>query len=372
MEIRADKTIEGSLAIYAKRRDRLRDALDRANLDCLLVSAAANRFYLSGFELHDGQPGETSGYLIISRSGEDWLATDSRYAEAAKKLWPENRILVYGRDQAKSLCGLLARLGGLAGYDPRNLGAAFCQRLGAAKAPGLAFVAAPPLVEKLREIKEPLEIAALKNSFRLNHALFGWLETRVENGELAGLPEKGLAWEIEKYFRENGAQELAFSTIAAYGKNGGMPHAIPGAFALAPETPILVDAGCRVDDYCSDQTRVFWHGKNPSREYLDALRLVKRAQEAALAIIRPGVACADVYKAAYKVFEDAGVAKDFTHGLGHGVGLETHELPSLSPASKEILAEGMTVTVEPGLYQAWGGVRWEYTVVVEADGCQVL
>ena len=225
----------------------------------------------------------------------------------------------------------------------------------------------------MRVIKEPCEIAALEKSFLLNHQMFAWLENRLAAGELASRNEKTLAWEIEKFFRDNGAQELAFDTIAATGKNGARPHAIPGARIFAANEPVLVDAGCRVDDYCSDQTRTWWHGPEPSADFEKTLGLVRSAQEAALAMMAPGVPCADVYKAATQVFIDAGVEKAFTHGLGHGVGLQTHEAPSLSPFSSQILAENMVVTVEPGLYYPdWGGVRWENTVLIEKNVIRIL
>lgn len=369
MEIASGRVSEAAASVYAARREKLRQRL--GNLDALLVSEAANRFYLSGFELHDGQPGETSGFLVITRSGEDWLATDRRYEEAAGRLWPKDKILIYGADMADSLCALLRRCGNLIGYEAKAISVAFGHKL--ANHTDIHFLPVPPLVERLREIKEPLEILALKASFRLNHEMLDWLESRIVAGDLANISEQELGWEIEKYFREHGAQELAFATIAATGKNGALPHAIPGPDRLLPEMPLLIDAGCRVDDYCSDQTRVFWHGAHPAVSFTTALKLTREAQEAALAIMRPGVRCADVYQTAREVFVAAHVEQYFTHGLGHGVGLQTHEAPSLSPTSKQTLAEGMVVTVEPGLYYPeWGGIRWEYTVLVEKDGVQIL
>jgi Xaa-Pro aminopeptidase len=169
---------------------------------------------------------------------------------------------------------------------------------------------------------------------------------------------------------------LAFPVIAAVGKNAALPHAVPGDEALGETGLLLVDAGCRVDNYCSDQTRTFWIGGKSGGMYerfARACDLTRRAQQAALAVMRPGVTCRDVHAAARAVFEKAGVAEAFTHGLGHGVGLETHEAPSLNPGSGRPLETGMVVTVEPGLYYPeWGGVRLEYTVVVEEDGVRIL
>lgn len=354
--------------IYAQRRERVRRALRRRGLDALLVSQAANRFYLSGFELHDPQPNESAGRLVITADGRDWLATDARYLDAAKRLWDGERIFIYGSDTPRQLHGLLRRCGTRVGLESRGVSLEFARRLSSAGA-GLFLEAADGLVENLRRIKGPEEVAALEQSFALNHAMLRWLE-----GELApGRSEAELAWSVERYFREHGASELAFASIVAVGTNAALPHAIPGRDAVTEESLVLVDAGCRVAGYCSDQTRTFWVGAAPAAEFSRALELTQRAQKAAIAGMRPGLPLAEAYALAHKVFAEAGVADAFTHGLGHGVGLETHEAPSLSPRSAGVLEPGMVVTVEPGLYYPqWGGVRWEHTVLVEDDGVRIL
>lgn len=353
--------------IFAQRRERLRPLLWKKNLDALLVSNAANRFYLSGFELHDPQPNESAGMLVITASGEDWLATDSRYAIAAEKLWDKNRIFIYGGGGATGIGGLLKKLASIAGFECKNVSVDFARKLR-----NTAYlVPADGLVEKLRIIKDESEIKALRASFALNHKMFDMLAQNANS--FAGREEKEISWIVEKFFRENGAQELAFATIAAVGRNGAQPHAVPGADKLDMEMPLLVDAGCRVDNYCSDQTRTLWVGEKPEPVFEKTLGLVRDAQKAALDMMAPGVKCSDVYVAARAVFEKAGVAKFFNHGLGHGVGLETHEEPRLSPHCNTVLKAGMVVTVEPGLYYPeWGGARWEHTVLVEAGGVEIL
>ncbi len=355
-----------SVEKYARRREKLRELLRKNKLDALLVSHAANRYYLSGFELHDCQCNESAGRLIITADGKDWLCTDSRYADAAKRLWDPSRIFIYGGDAAGQIHGLLRdSIGGVIGVEACCVNMRFYQRL----AEGLRLEAADGLVEELRVIKDAEEIAALEKSFALNHALMRWIPQQCR----AGRTEQELSWEIEKFFREGGASALAFENIVAVGRNGALPHAIPGADAVTENCPVLVDVGCRVDGYCSDQTRTFWAGPAPTPEFTRTLELVQRAQRAALDMMRPGVILCDVYRAARTVFECAGVEAFFTHGLGHGVGLETHEAPSLNSRAEAPLRKGMVVTVEPGLYYPqWGGVRWEYTVLVEDEGVRVL
>jgi Xaa-Pro aminopeptidase len=360
--------------IYAGRREALRRDMRRRGLDALLISRDANRFYLSGFELHDAQCNESSGRLVLTGDGRDWLATDSRYAEAAARLWDTERIFIY-KDDVRDIASLLRRCGSRIGIEVRGVSLAFARALGGAG--GLFLQAADGLVEQLRSIKGPEEIAALSASFALNHKMLGWLERMLSEARLApGLREADLAWSIERFFRENGASELAFPVIAAAGRNAALPHAIPGDDRLEEGTVLLIDVGCRVDDYCSDQTRTFWMGEKSGPAYSRFARvydLVHEARQEALAVMRPGVTGREAYAAARAVLEKAGEAHAFTHGLGHGVGLETHEAPSLNFRDERPLEAGMVVTVEPGLYYPdWGGVRLEYTVLVEEGGVRIL
>ncbi len=359
-------------AIYGARREKLRQSMARKNLDALLISNDKNRFYLSGFELHDPQFDESAGRLIITRDGKDWLATDSRYKEAAKKLWPEDRTLIYGGDVARDIAALLQKLGARIGIEARATSLYFGACL-QNEGRGISLEPADGLVEELRRIKEPCEIAALEHSFLLNHKLMHWVENEIAAGHMGGSAEQDFSWQIEKFFRENGAQDLAFANIVATGRNAAQPHAVPGTDVISSGAPLLIDVGCRAMDYCSDQTRTFWIGEKPAPVFARTLALVREAQENAMKIMRPGVPCAKVYAQALEVFKNAGVEKAFNHGLGHGVGLQTHEEPSLSPRSTQALEAGMTVTVEPGLYfPDWGGVRWEYTVLVEENGVRIL
>lgn len=335
------------------------------SLDTLLVSYASNRYYLSGFELHDVQINESAGHLVITRNGRDYLCTDSRYLDAARRLWPEDDIRIYSGSAAVFLNGLLKEIGGTVGFEAKSVSAAFAAKL----CDGLDIETADGCVEGLRLIKEPEEVAALEKSFALNHTMLKWI-----HGELVeGMTEMELAWKIEKYFREHGASELAFPSIVAFGANGALPHAVPGSTKLTPETSVLLDVGCRVDSYCSDQTRTFWFGEHEDAFFARTRDLVAEAQQAALKGMRPGVILSDATQLARSVFQREGVDAYFTHGLGHGVGLDTHEAPSLNSRTHTPLEAGMTVTVEPGLYYSGKtGVRLEYTTLICKDGLRIL
>ncbi len=354
--------------VYAERRERLRRVMRSRGLDTLLVSLAANRYYLSGFELHDPQFNESAGHLVITADGRDWLATDARYEEAAARLWERERVCIYKGDGGKDMARLLRQCGGRIGIDPDGVRLGFFRALCDAQ-PGLVLEAAGGLVEELRRIKDAAEIAAMQQSFALNHQMLQWVE-----GQLApGKTEAQLAWEIERYFREHGASELAFASIVAVGPNAALPHAIPGDTQIRENDCVLIDVGCRVQGYCSDQTRTFWVGGKESDTFRATRDAVREVQKACIRAMHPGKPLREVHELAVRLFEEKGVASHFTHGLGHGVGLETHEAPSLSPRGRGVLEPGMVVTVEPGLYYPqWGGVRWEYTVCIEDGGIRIF
>ena len=355
-----------SLDTFAQRRDALRDLLRRDGLPALLVSLAANRFYLSGFELHDGQCNETSGWLVICADGRDFLFTDPRFTDAAKRVWDETGLFIYSGRKYDEIGAFLKGQGISAmGFEPRALHLYDHDKL----REHAELTAADGLVEELRVIKDEEEIQLMEASCALNHRVMRDVQERLR----VGATEADVAWEVEKLFREGGATSLSFSTIVGVGPNAALPHAQPGGDVIRENSLVLIDCGGRLHGYCSDQTRTFWVGDTPSDRFLKVRDQVRTAQKKAIAILRPGLTFKEAYMAAWKSFDEEGVAAQFTHGLGHGVGLETHEPPRLSNFADGVLRPGMIVTVEPGLYAPdWGGVRWEHEVLITQDGCRTL
>ena len=358
--------------IYGQRRERFRALLKEKGIDCFLVSDEAARYYFSGFELHDPQCNESAGRLLISTDGEDWLCTDARYLDAARRLWQEERIFIYSGDSGLDMGHFFTgKLSGVLGFEAKHVSLAWWEAFyGTIR--GVEMRQTDGLVPRLRMIKDEDELTRMRKSCALNEEMLRWLPSVLTEGR--EITEASLAWDIERYFRDHGASELAFASIVAFGPNGALPHAIPsGAVRVTEEGPLLTDVGCRLEGYCSDQTRVFWVGQHPTDAYKKTLDRVREAQRRAIAAIRPGVRACDVFKTAWDYFVQEGCEKAFTHSLGHGVGLETHEAPSLSPRFETILKPGMIVTVEPGLYYPeWGGIRWEHMVAVTSDGCEIL
>jgi Xaa-Pro aminopeptidase len=170
--------------------------------------------------------------------------------------------------------------------------------------------------------------------------------------------------------KRRGAEGASFPPIVAYGENSAMPHAVPTWNLIGTEGPLIIDFGMKKGGYCSDETVSILPGspRRPLRKFYDSVR---RAQEAGISAIRPGVACREVDARVRESLDRSGYLKYFVHSTGHGVGLDVHERPSLSPLSKDRIEEGMVVTVEPGLYlPGVGGVRIEDTVKVTGSGCE--
>jgi Xaa-Pro aminopeptidase len=233
---------------------------------------------------------------------------------------------------------------------------------------GVELVPRRGLVESLRAVKEPEELDAIGRATEVTNRTY----ERLAEERFAGRTEKELVWVMHQLFHECGADDLAFEIDIAAGPTAASPHAIPGDRVVEEGDLVLVDAGARLDGYCSDCTRTFAVGEvsGSLRELYD---IVLQAQLAGLEAVRPGVAGRDADTAARSVIADAGYGENFGHGLGHGIGLLVHEAPNLRPETDEVLAAGNVVTVEPGIYLSGvAGIRIEDLVVVTDEGGKAL
>ncbi|XPV76122.1 MAG: M24 family metallopeptidase [Desulfovibrio sp.] len=352
--------------VYEERREKLRAIMREEAIPAMLVSSAANRYYLSGFELHNSQCNETSGWLLITESKGDWLLTDPRFEDAAGRLWDKDKVFIYSGKKYEQLKKLLQTLELTnVAFDPDAISVHELDGLNKAA----AFYPESGHVEQLRVIKDSYEIKLMEASCKLNHQVMQDIEPMLQ----VGRTEAEISWEIEKLFREGGATEMAFPSIVGVNKNAALPHAIPGSDIITENSLVLIDTGGRLGDYCSDQTRTFWVGNTVSDRFEEVKAQVQAAQQAAIDILKPEMTIADAYHAANMYFLEHNVAEYFTHSLGHGIGLETHEAPSVGPRSFTKLKTGMVITVEPGLYYSdWGGIRWEYELLITEDGARIL
>lgn len=339
-----------------ERVERLRAELDRVGAATFLVTSPVNVRYLTGFA-------SSNAALLVGRESLT-VATDGRYAEAARGL-PGVELAVADRD----LLGWLgARLGELAAapvaFEAETVTVRGHEALAA---DGTELVPTDGVVLGLRAVKDDGELDAVRRAARVTTEAY----ERLAQESLAGRTEAEVAWWLERTLREEGADSLAFPVIVASGPNAALPHHHPGPREIGTGETVIVDAGALVDGYCADCTRTFATGVLAER-LQEAYALCLSAQEGALAAVAPGARGAELDAAARAQIEDSDLAP-VLHGLGHGVGLEVHELPVLRPTSTDVLAAGNVVTVEPGVYLAGeGGVRIEDLVVVGEDGPEVL
>ena len=346
------------------RLNKLRQKLAEKEIDGIFVSQPENRYYLSGF---DG----SSGFLLITPQNAI-LATDSRYLEQAKIQSPDYKIFQVTNDIADWFPRLVAelnfnRLGFEAGDITFTMYQQLTDILNKAKAQ-LKFVPTNGLVEFLRARKEPEEIELITKAVQITDNAFEYIEDIIH----AGMTEKEVAWEIEKFLRERGSEAMPFDIIVASGPNSAMPHAKPSSRTIHPGEPIIIDIGARCRGYSSDLTRTICLGigDNTFNRVYDT---VLRAQQAALTAIEASMKGEQADGLARAVIEQAGYGEAFEHALGHGIGLAPHEQPRLGPKSSEHLVDGMVFTIEPGIYFAgWGGVRIEDDAVMESGKARVI
>ncbi len=348
----------------SNRLQNLRQRLAEKELDGILVSQPENRYYLSGF---DG----SAGFLLITAK-DTILATDFRYIEQAGKQAPDYEIFRITNDVASWFPEMAAGLNlGQLGFEAEQITFAMYRRLTGAleKASSqVKFVPTDGLVESLRTIKEPEEIEIITKAIAISDSAVEHVKEIIH----IGMSEQEIAWEIEKFMRENGSQSLPFDIIVASGPNSARPHARPSSRAVRSGEPIVIDIGARIDGYASDLSRTICPG-NPDNTFNKVYDIVLGAQLTAIAMIKEGMTGGEADSLARVVIEEAGYGEAFGHGLGHGIGLAPHELPRLGPNSSENLVNGMVFTIEPGIYlTGWGGVRIEDVVVMENGKLRVI
>ncbi|MGZ4119944.1 MAG: M24 family metallopeptidase [Actinomycetota bacterium] len=349
-----------------ERRERVRARLSAIGADALLVTKPVNVRYLCGYSGSNGQ-------LVVG--DEDVFLTDPRYEQQASHEVPGMRREIY-RTSAETIgesAGMFGALASVAhGLGVHRLGveAGHLTLEGAravrAAMPSVELVETTNEVENFRAIKDEGEIEALRKACTAADDALTALLGRLEEG----MTEVQVAAILEYEMRQAGSEGLSFDTIAAFGEQGAEPHHRPTQRALKRGDMIKLDFGAMSDGYHSDMTRTIAFGE-PSDEMAEIYALVKGSQQAGLDAVRAGAPCGNVDAAARGYLNARGY--DFGHGTGHGVGLEIHEAPPVRTGATLVMEPGMVLTVEPGIYvPGTGGVRIEDSVVVRADGCDIL
>ena len=344
----------------AARLQRFRERMSLKKIKAYLLTNRMDSFYLTGCTAEDSALLVTPKQLRIISDGRFRDSIDEECPWIGKDIRRGSLVAQIAKVCRRLRLLSLAVQGDVVSVDIHR-------ELRKACKPAKLTIA-PPIVNQLRRIKDDFEIKAIENASRVAEAAFRSTCRSIRIGQT----EQAIAARLEYEMRKRGASEAAFPSIVAEGPNAALPHAFPGERRVAAGSMLLLDWGACVGFYRSDLTRVVGIHRMPPR-IAKIYRIVLEAQEKAIAAIRPGRRARDVDAVARAHIRKAGFGKEFSHGLGHGLGLDVHESPRLGHQSKDVLEAGMVVTVEPGVYvKGVGGVRIEDDVLVTADGARVL
>ncbi len=328
-----------------------------------LVTNPKNIFYLTGF---------TGEGILFSTPEQNYLITDSRYTEQANREISDCRIITQDMKQddaqTKSLCRLIndLKIDNL-GFESEALQVNLYLKYQNIK-PKIKLQPFQNIIEEMRIVKDADEIEMLEKSAKIATHSF----TQTMNFLKSGVTELSIAAYLNYNMRKNGAQKEAFDIIVTSGERATLIHGNPTDKKINENELIIMDFGCIFAMYHSDCTRSLLLG-NPNKKQKKIFDITKETQIETLLQVKAGKKCSELDNYARKMIEKRGYGDYFSHSLGHGVGLDIHELPRLSPHDQTILQPGMVITIEPGIYvPEVGGVRIEDTVVVTENGCHIL
>lgn len=346
-----------------KRVDNLLSVLKEQGLNGMFIIKDANIRYLSGFTGSDS-------FMVISQECKVFI-TDSRYTEQAEKECPGFEVVKWrspNPDLPETLKSICSRFGiRRLGFEKNCVNVDLYERLKAGLG-DVEFTGTLGLAERIRRVKDSGEIECIKKAADIADEAFHEILKYIR----PGVSERDIERELAYLIRKNGADDIGFPIIAASGNNSSMPHAVPSDKLVEYGDFITLDFGSMYKGYKSDMTRTIAVGKT-NEEQRRIYEIVKSSLEESKKTVKAGVDGKTPDRRAREVIIAEGVKEIFEYGVGHGVGLEIHEDPFMSPKCPLTLETGNVVTVEPGIYiPGWGGVRIEDTVVVTEDGCDVI
>jgi len=347
---------------YEFRTNVIREKIVESELDGFLIARENNIRYLSGFF------GKGSGSWVLLTQDNQYLLTDSRFTEQADKQAPFYKKYIWQRPYIKYFTNLIKELEiKKLGFESNNITYHNFLKIKESIL-DVELVPISGFVEEMRAVKSKEEIDLIKRAASISDKAF----TIIINEIKTGMRERDIANRLDFILRDLGADKESFDTIVASGIMSSMPHATASNKVVEVGDLVKLDFGSIVDGYHSDMTRMVVIGK-PTDKQKNIFNIVLEAQIKALGAARPGVKCKILDKIARDFITEKGYGENFLHGLGHGVGLNIHELPTLTKNSEDILKKGMVFTIEPGIYiKNFGGVRIEDLLFVTDDGYEIL
>ena len=350
--------MKASTASSARRVAALRVAMEQRGTRALLITNGANRRYLSGFR-------GSAGLLLVT-SDKQYVIADFRYWESVAEQAPDWELVKIQRsiDIPSAIARLVTDVGLThLGFESDDVTVATLNRWRDASGKTITYEPCEGIVERLRAVKDDDELATIRRALAITDDAYARLRTWLK----PGMTERSVAWELEKYMREHGAEGLAFPIIVASGPNAAMPHAVTTDRPIQASETVIIDMGARVDGYCADLTRTFCLPPIP-QEVRRIYEIVLAAHEEVERRMRAGMTGKEGDALARDIITEYGYGDAFGHSTGHSLGYDIHEWPSLSRQHDEPLDAGVIETVEPGIYlPGWGGVRIEDVIVVR-DG----
>jgi len=352
-------------AVFAERRARAQEEMARRSLDLLVVVPSTDYVYLNG-----SSPGRSERLiaLLLPRQGDAVIVAPSFEVERVRR--GSTVADVRGWEEESDPFALAARIaagmrrGGRAGLEPSTDYASYLRFAEAMRR--WRIETAAPVFERLRIIKQPVELDLIRRAIRITQEALTATFAQLQ----AGMSERDVAGVVSREMSRRGGSG---GGLVQFGPNAALPHGSPQLRLLEPGMPVLMDCGTRVEGYTSDITRTQWFGGEPPERFRTVYNTLHAAQTAAMTLGRPGVECQEMDRAARRVIREAGFGEYFTHRLGHGMGMEGHEAPYLVEGNTLRLEPGMVATIEPGIYipDVWG-CRTEDDIVVTSDGVEVL
>ncbi len=341
------------------RYTAVRKWMRQEQLAGLIVTNNVDQFYLTDFYFYEGEA------VLLITPKEVWCFTRGLYVEPFGAFAPYIHVIGNDENRIKAALSQVKKLGlKKVGFDAakEHYEAGKLLRQG-------GCVEVSSCLSVLRQTKDSVEQKLLRASNRLAYLTYQHIKSFIKTG----MTEFEVAAEMERFMRVHGAKSTSFFTIVAFGENTANPHHETGARKLKTNDAILLDFGCVYKGYCSDMTRSWWHGNQEPAEYKKIWRITDRARKLGIQAATIGTACKAVDGVCRDYITQAGYGLYFTHGTGHGVGLEIHEDPYNNQTSAAILKEGNIVTVEPGIYLPGKfGVRLEDTVCITPKGANIL